>query len=147
MRPELDESDKPGEVEGREHEEGDIRAEVGGACRDREPRELEHRADAEEDRVGDTEEGNEKRASLACGGKEHVEGPGDSNGDLTEASEQIIVPLSPKRYPSLMRFTAEHGMKPGYDFGDSFEAGLGYVLEGVERAASGAVQAGRDLPV
>lgn len=72
---------------------------------------------------------------------------GDSNGDLTEASEQIIVPLSPERYPSLMRFTAEHVMKPGYDFGDSFEAGLGYVLDGVERAASGADQAGRDIPV
>lgn len=61
---------------------------------------------------------------------------GDREGDLAEASEQIIAPLSPKKYPSLVRFTAEHVMQPGYDFGDSFEAGLHYVLDGVERAAS-----------
>ena len=55
---------------------------------------------------------------------------------LDEVSEQIVVPLSPEHYPSLVRFTAEHVMQPGYDFGDSFEAGLGYILDGVERAAA-----------
>jgi len=60
---------------------------------------------------------------------------GDRDGDLTEVSEQIIAPLSPEKYPSLVRFTAEHVMQPGYDFGDSFEAGLDYILDGVERAA------------
>ncbi|MDX2376506.1 TetR/AcrR family transcriptional regulator [Microbacterium sp. LRZ72] len=60
----------------------------------------------------------------------------DASGDLTEASEQIVVPLSPERYPSLLRFTAEHVMQPGYDFADSFEAGLDFVLDGVERSAA-----------
>jgi AcrR family transcriptional regulator len=60
---------------------------------------------------------------------------GDRDGDLTDASAQIVVPLSAERYPSLMRFTAEHVMQPGYDFGASFEVGLDYVLNGVEGAA------------
>jgi AcrR family transcriptional regulator len=57
--------------------------------------------------------------------------------DLAEASEQIITPLSPEKYPALVRFTGEHVMQPGYDFGASFEAGLSYVLDGVERDATG----------
>ena len=52
-------------------------------------------------------------------------------------SEQIIEPLSPEQYPALTRFTAEHVMQPGYNFGDSFEPGLGFVLDGVERAGLG----------
>lgn len=61
---------------------------------------------------------------------------GDRDGDLSEVSEQIVAPLSPEDYPSLVHFTAEHVLQPGYDFGDSFEAGLGYILDGVERAAT-----------
>ena len=61
-------------------------------------------------------------------------------GDLTEASEEVVMPLSPERYPSLMRFTMEHVMQPGYDFGASFEAGLDYVLDGVERAGAAAAE-------
>ena len=57
-------------------------------------------------------------------------------GDLTEASERIIVPLSPERYPSLVRFTMEHVMQPGYEFADSFEPGLDLILDGVERSAA-----------
>lgn len=63
---------------------------------------------------------------------------GEGGGDLTEASEQVVMPLSPEQYPSLVRFTMEHVMQPGYDFGDSFEVGLGYVLDGVERAGEAA---------
>ena len=61
---------------------------------------------------------------------------GDREGGLMNASEQIVMPLSPERYPSLVRFTTEHVMQPGYDFGASFEAGLDFVLNGVEDAAS-----------
>ncbi|MEM8903818.1 MAG: TetR/AcrR family transcriptional regulator, partial [Actinomycetota bacterium] len=32
-------------------------------------------------------------------------------------------------------FTAEHVMRPGYDFGDEFEFGLGLILDGLEAAA------------
>ena len=66
---------------------------------------------------------------------------GENDGDLTEASEQIIAPLSPEQYPALTRFTAEHVMQPGYSFGDSFEAGLGFMLDGVERAGRDATTA------
>ena len=58
---------------------------------------------------------------------------GGGGGDLAEASDQIIAPLSAEAYPSLLRFTAEYVMQPGYDFRDSFEAGLGIVLDGIER--------------
>ena len=32
-------------------------------------------------------------------------------------------------YPHLLEFATEHVMKPGYDFGDEFEFGLGVVLD------------------
>ncbi|BAK33956.1 TetR family transcriptional regulator [Microlunatus phosphovorus NM-1] len=65
---------------------------------------------------------------------------GESSGDLTEASAQIIAPLSAEDYPALVRFTAEHVMRPGYDFGDSFEVGLDFVLDGVERMGAAAIE-------
>ncbi len=67
---------------------------------------------------------------------------GERDGDLAEATEQILSPLSPERYPSLTRFAVEHVMQPGYDFGDSFEAGLTLLLDGVERAAEASVTNG-----
>lgn len=51
---------------------------------------------------------------------------GESGGDLTEASEQIVVSLSPGEYAALMRLTMEHVMPPGYNFADSFEQGLDF---------------------
>ena len=66
---------------------------------------------------------------------------GENDGDLTEASEQIIAPLSPEQHPALTRLTAEHVMQPGYSFGDSFEVGLGFMLDGVERAGRDATTA------
>lgn len=63
---------------------------------------------------------------------------GERDGDLTEAGEEIVMPLSADQYPALMRFTAEHVMQPGYNFGDSFEWGLSLILDGIERAAAGA---------
>ncbi|MCC4266947.1 MULTISPECIES: TetR/AcrR family transcriptional regulator [Microbacterium] len=61
---------------------------------------------------------------------------GGTGGDLSEAGEQIVAPLSPDEYPALLTFTVEHVMKPGYDFGDSFEVGLDVILSGVTRLAS-----------
>ncbi|GAA1700506.1 TetR/AcrR family transcriptional regulator C-terminal domain-containing protein [Microbacterium sediminicola] len=56
---------------------------------------------------------------------------GESGGDLTEAGEDIVMPLSPDAYPALVKFTMEHVMQPGYNFGDSFEVGLDIVIAGV----------------
>ena len=64
---------------------------------------------------------------------------GERDGDLTTASEQIIAPLPPEQYPALVRFTAEHVLQPGYAFGASFEAGLDYLLDGLDHAAQAAV--------
>lgn len=62
-------------------------------------------------------------------------GDDTSGGDLDEVSEEVVAPLSPERYPALVHFTMEHVMRPGYDFGDSFDAGLDIILDGVERLA------------
>ncbi|MBN9605788.1 MAG: TetR/AcrR family transcriptional regulator [Actinomycetales bacterium] len=62
--------------------------------------------------------------------------PLGEGGDLTDASDQIIAPLPAEKYPSLVRFTVEHVLQPGYDFGDSFEPGLDYLLDGIEHAAA-----------
>lgn len=62
---------------------------------------------------------------------------GDTGGDLDEAAEQIVMPLSPEEFPNLVRFTMEHVMQPGYHFGDSFDPGLDFILDGLERAAQG----------
>ncbi|WP_347755432.1 TetR/AcrR family transcriptional regulator [Agrococcus sp. ProA11] len=63
---------------------------------------------------------------------------GDRDGDLSEASDGIVAPLSAERYPALVRFTTEHVMQPGYSFGDSFEVGLDLVLDGIERRGTSA---------
>lgn len=78
-----------------------------------------------------------QEASLPLGGDDGADGP-RLGGDLEEAAEQIIMPLSPEAYPSLTRFTMDHVVQPGYDFGDSFEPGLGFVLDGIARAGEAA---------
>ena len=70
-----------------------------------------------------------QEASLPLGGNL------PEGGDLNQASTEIVAPLDPEQYPNLVRFTMEHVMQPGYDFGDSFEPGLRMVLEGVDRLA------------
>ncbi|WES62728.1 TetR/AcrR family transcriptional regulator [Microbacter sp. GSS18] len=55
-----------------------------------------------------------------------------------EGSAEIAAEISsaflPDQYPNLVRFTAEHAMQPGYDFGVSFEYGLDLLLDGLEAA-------------
>ncbi len=40
-------------------------------------------------------------------------------------------------YPHLVELMTEHALKPGYDFGDEFEFGLGLVLDGLSDALPG----------
>ncbi|AVG23237.1 TetR family transcriptional regulator [Pontimonas salivibrio] len=68
-----------------------------------------------------------QETTLPLGGEEEL------GGNLDEASREIIAPLAPEKYPALTRFTAEHVMQPGYDFGDSFDVGLRFILDGIER--------------
>ena len=37
-------------------------------------------------------------------------------------------------YPHLVEFAVEHYLKPGYDFGEEFEFGLGVVLDGLAQS-------------
>jgi hypothetical protein len=38
------------------------------------------------------------------------------------------------RLPHLAQFTVEHVLQPGYRFADSFDFGLGLILDGLEQA-------------
>ena len=62
--------------------------------------------------------------------------PFDDEQQVGELTESIIQPLSTDEYPHLVAFTAEHVLRPGYDFGHSFEFGLDLLLAGIARAAT-----------
>ena len=54
---------------------------------------------------------------------------------VPEIAEAIMQSFATGAYPHLLEFSTEHVMKPGYDFGEEFEFGLGVVLDAfAERA-------------
>lgn len=54
---------------------------------------------------------------------------------FAEIAEQIAAHFPSDEYPHLAELTFEHVLKPGYDFGDSFEFGLDVIIDGLDRAA------------
>lgn len=62
--------------------------------------------------------------------------PGDDGEGFTEVAEQIAAAFPADVYPYLAELTFEHVLKPGYDFGDSFEFGIDLIIDGLDRAAS-----------
>lgn len=54
---------------------------------------------------------------------------------FAEIAEQIAAHFPTDEYPNLAELTFEHVLKPGYDFGDSFEFGLDLIIDGLVRAA------------
>jgi len=50
-----------------------------------------------------------------------------------EVTEEIMRGFSPDEYPHLVELAAEHILRPGYDFADEFEFGLGVVLDALAR--------------
>ncbi|PSL53058.1 TetR family transcriptional regulator [Saccharothrix carnea] len=50
---------------------------------------------------------------------------------VTEVTEDILEHLSPDDYPHLVEIATGHVLRPGYDFADEFEFGLGVVLDAV----------------
>lgn len=68
-----------------------------------------------------------QEASLPAGG---------ATEEFAEVAQDVASALPPDAYPHLARFTAEHVLQPGYDFGDSFDVGLDLVLDGIERLAA-----------
>jgi AcrR family transcriptional regulator len=64
--------------------------------------------------------------------------PFSTSEDVAEVAETMLEPFPVDEYPNLVAFITEHAMKPGYDFGEEFEYGLDVILDGLERAKTGA---------
>lgn len=67
-----------------------------------------------------------QEANLPFGGDEQI-------GEMADA---IVSAIPEHLYPYLREFTADHALKPGYAFGNSFEVGLDLILEGIGAAAT-----------
>jgi AcrR family transcriptional regulator len=65
-----------------------------------------------------------EEASLPSGGGE----------GFAEVAAQIAAHFPSDEYPHLAELAFEYVLKPGYDFGDSFEFGLDLIIDGLERA-------------
>lgn len=61
--------------------------------------------------------------------------PSGGGEGFAEIAEQIAAHFPAEEYPHLAELTFEHVLKPGYDFGDSFEFGLDLLIDGLERTA------------
>jgi AcrR family transcriptional regulator len=61
------------------------------------------------------------------------EGP-DSVGDI---AEPIMELMASGEYPHMVDMATSYYLRPGYDFGDEFEFGLGLLLDSLERLAEG----------
>lgn len=60
--------------------------------------------------------------------------PGGGSGEIVDvAADMVRDDLAD--YPHLAEFTAEHVLRPGYDFGDSFDVGLDLIIDGLSRAS------------
>ncbi|HEX2074429.1 MAG TPA: TetR/AcrR family transcriptional regulator [Geodermatophilus sp.] len=59
--------------------------------------------------------------------------PFDTPEETAELAQVMLAQFPADTYPHLFEFTAEHVMKPGYDYGDEFEFGLDLILDGLER--------------
>ncbi len=61
--------------------------------------------------------------------------PGTDGDEVAELAEAMSEHMPADIYPHLTEFTIGHVLQPGYDFARQFEAGLGLILDGLERAA------------
>ncbi|MGN0064444.1 MAG: TetR/AcrR family transcriptional regulator C-terminal domain-containing protein [Nocardioides sp.] len=55
--------------------------------------------------------------------------------ELAEAPGDLIEGIDMSALPRMAEFATQHVMRPGYSFGDSFEVGLGMVLDGIAALA------------
>ena len=63
-----------------------------------------------------------------------------ASGD-EDVARQIAAQFSDNQHPHLVRFSTEHVLRPGYQFGDSFEYGLDLLLAGLDAAAQAEAEA------
>ena len=62
----------------------------------------------------------------------------NGRGEVTDVAESMLEPFPVNAYPNLVEFITDHAMKPGYHYGDEFEYGLDVILDGIDRARTGA---------
>ncbi|QFY13496.1 TetR family transcriptional regulator [Nonomuraea phyllanthi] len=55
-----------------------------------------------------------------------------------EVTESIAQQISAEDYPHLIEMATEHVLRPGYDWGDEFEFGLGLILDSLAASLPGA---------
>ena len=60
--------------------------------------------------------------------------PFHSGEESAEVAQQIMEHFPADAYPHLTELAVEHVLKPGYDYGEEFEIGLGLILDALERA-------------
>jgi len=55
---------------------------------------------------------------------------------VAEVAEPMMQQFPAGEYPHLVEMATEHILKPGYDFGDEFEFGLGVILDGLTKSTT-----------
>ena len=60
--------------------------------------------------------------------------PVDEPAQTADVAAAMAREFSMDDYPHLTEFSAEHIMRPGYDYGEEFPFGLDVILDGLERA-------------
>ncbi|MGW1893571.1 TetR/AcrR family transcriptional regulator [Streptomyces sp. NPDC002004] len=61
--------------------------------------------------------------------------PFDTPDETAELAQAILASVPADRYPHLAELTAEHVLRPGYDYAEEFAFGLDLILDGLGRAA------------
>ncbi len=55
---------------------------------------------------------------------------------VAEVAEPMMQQFPAGEYPHLVEMATEHILKPGYDFGDEFDFGLGVILDGLTKSTT-----------
>jgi AcrR family transcriptional regulator len=59
--------------------------------------------------------------------------PFDRPDTAPDTTEAILVRFPSDEYPHLADLATEHVLQPGYDYGDEFEYGLDFILDGLDK--------------
>ena len=63
--------------------------------------------------------------------------PATGGDEMAELAAAMSDQFPSDQYPHLAEFTADHVLRPGYDFSDEFDFGLDLILDGLEQRATG----------
>ncbi len=62
--------------------------------------------------------------------------PATDGNEVADLAHAMTAAMPVDEYPNLVEFTAEHVLRPGYDFGHEFDFGIDLILDGLEAAAA-----------